>query len=81
MNTNKKNSRGSVSRSFNYEKKWEDPKFRQKSLDRNKKNEKLRKIKINNRCLDCKKLINPDSIRCKKCSIKYIRKKELENHY
>lgn len=76
--TRNKIARGSVSRSFSYERKWEDPEFRKKSLERNKKNQLKRKKKENKRCLDCNKLIYPKSIRCSKCSIKYIRKKELQ---
>lgn len=62
--------RGSVSRAFRYLKKREDKKFVEKLRRNSIETRKRRKIKINNRCIDCNKLISPDAIRCKVCSIK-----------
>lgn len=77
MSSDKK-GRGSVSRSFVYERRWKDEEFRKNSIERNKKSRLKRNKKINNRCKDCNKLISPSSLRCQKCSIKYIRKKYLK---
>jgi len=72
-----KSGSGSVSRSFNFLKKYNTLEFRIKSNKRSKLNNMKRKKKINNRCKDCNKLISVNAIRCNKCSIKYIKKREL----
>ena len=63
--------RGSVSRSIRYHRRYEnDKKFRERIKEREKRYKINRKKKINKRCIDCNKLINPEATRCRKCSIK-----------
>ena len=71
--------RGSVSRSIRYHRRYEsDKKFRDKIRECSKRNRTKRMIKINKRCIDCKKLISPKATRCRECSIKMNRKDYLE---
>jgi hypothetical protein len=74
MDNRNKKGRGSVSRSFRYlRRKEKDPNFYKKILENSSDYEKRRKKRVNNRCIDCKKLICSTSIRCEKCN--YKRKK------
>lgn len=61
---------GSVSRSFNYQKKYQNnPEFRKKVNEYSRKKYWKKKEKDNNRCVDCNKLISENATRCKACSI------------
>ena len=72
-----KKGRGSVSRSFNYERKMKDSTFRKKVSEARKFYNKRKKLKVNNRCIDCKKLISMKANRCRTCSILNNRNKYL----
>lgn len=70
--------KGSVSRAFNYEKKAQNKKYKEKMNALSRKY-KLRSMKkINKRCIECGKLISPKSTRCKACSIISNHNKYLE---
>jgi hypothetical protein len=74
--------RGSVSRSIRFHKKYEqDKEFRERVKQRQKIYKLRRKKKMNKRCLDCNKLINPEATRCRKCSIKRHRIEYLKRLY
>lgn len=78
----KKHGRGSVSRCLRYYEKYEtDPEFRQRVLEGGRLRNKARKKKINKRCVDCGKLISPNSTRCKRCSIRNNYNKYLQKIY
>lgn len=62
--------RGSVSRSFNYARKYSNPEFREKLHEYNKLRFRNRKKKENKRCIDCGILVSPNALRCKSCSIR-----------
>lgn len=64
---------GSVSRRFNYlSRKEKDPEWFNKIREMIKRNRIKRVKKINNRCIDCGKLIYPKAKRCQSCSSKRI---------
>ena len=68
--------RGSVSRSLRYHERFDtDEKFRERLRKCSKESHRKQKIKVNKRCIDCGVLIQPKSIRCKRCSIRYNYKK------
>ena len=71
---------GSVSRSFNYEKKKNRKGYKEWLTEYNKQRNLKRKKKVNNRCKDCNLLISPDATRCKKCSIINNRKVFLKSN-
>lgn len=73
------NGRGSVSRSFNYARKYLNPEFRRKCQEYSRIKAKRRKEEANKRCVDCGVLISPDSIRCKNCSIRHNYEKYYKN--
>lgn len=65
---------GSLSRSLRYHERMEnEPEFAKKQREKNKREFINYKKKKNKRCIDCKKLINPSSTRCRSCRNKKIR--------
>lgn len=49
----------------------EDPEYAERMRKISKKSREKRKRKINNRCIDCNKLIHENSTRCNSCSNVY----------
>jgi hypothetical protein len=74
MKTGKNHGRGSVGRSIRRQRRWEtDLEWKLKTKESHEKSRIKRRLKINNRCIDCNKLITPKSTRCLNCHLKKYR--------
>lgn len=74
MKIGKNNGRSSIGRSIRRHYRWEnDLEWKLKTQESHRKSRIKRRLRINNRCTDCNKLISPNATRCLNCHLKKSR--------